>query len=293
LYCKINTQGLDGDRILFRYEAKLLVIEIFKEKKIIATFTETLLLKLDKLRENRSDDIQAITAVHEAGHAVLSIALLNTIPEYIFSITAMADSHGFTRVKNDTNYQAKHMIAKMAAVYLGGMAAEVLVFGEDNKTSGASEDINQATTYVLNMLKTCGMGSTLTHVEVEGVFNNLSVFDHGYKINQEGEQLIKGAYDLATETLTQHKPLLLKIADILSDKQKINKEEINELLKESAPLLFEKLNLKGNNKLIYRETLKKMVASEGRQKEVMSAERSEHKPHVYSLNANSQQERSN
>jgi hypothetical protein len=259
LYVEINTRELTQDKIVFKNKNNSLFVEFYDKEKLIFQYDEVLDLKLNLLRQNKKDNEQAITAVHEAGHAVLTIVLTNRVPEYIYSVTASNTSSGFTRVKNDINYMPKHMIIKRTAIFLGGRAAEQIVFGEENQTTGAEEDIYHATCFVMAMLKNCGMGTKLAKINVEGDFNTLSVFDPKHVINDEGEVLLKTAFTLARKTLQKEKQLLTKLAIYLSDNTTISKAQITELVKENAPSLYTKLENPQDHELNYREKLQALV----------------------------------
>ena len=259
VYCEIKTRKLNHEKIVFRNITNTLMIEFHHDKEIIFQYSEILELKLNLLRQNKKDNEQAITAVHEAGHAVLSIALMNKVPEYIYSVTASITSSGFTRIKNDLNYMAQQMIIKRVAIYFGGRAAEQIIFGKENQTTGAEEDIHNATGYVMHMIKNCGMGTKLAKIKVEEGFNTLSVFDPNYLMNDEGEAMLKKGFVLALETLEKEKLLLTKLADYLADNTSITKEQITELIKVNAAHLSVRLENPNEHELDYRQKLKKLV----------------------------------
>lgn len=259
IYFEINTRDLKQDKVVFRNKDNSLAIEFYYQEKLVFQYVEVLELKLNLLRQNKMDNEQAITAVHEAGHAVLSIALMNRVPEYIYSVTASNASSGFTRIKNDINYMAKQMIIKKVAIFLGGRAAEQIVFGEENQTTGAEEDIHNATSYVMDMIKNCGMGTKLAKIKVEEGFNALSVFDPHYLMNEEGEAMLKQGFVKALETLEKEKLLLTKLAVYLADNTSITKAQITELVKVNAINLFERLENPNECELDYRQKLKQLV----------------------------------
>jgi len=87
------------------------------------------LLNLEKLRESKKDDLQAITAVHESGHAILTALLLNTIPETVISSAADKGVSGFVFSKIKWNYVSKKAVQSRIAAYFGGYIAEEIVFG--------------------------------------------------------------------------------------------------------------------------------------------------------------------
>lgn len=264
VYFEINMNEIDADKVLFRAEGNVLFIDFFKNDVVVNSLSEVLDLNLDKLRKNTKDDLQAITAVHESGHAVVSMALLNTVPEYVYSVTADADSHGFMYARNDIKYVSKKMIIKKVAMLLGGLAAEKLIFGDENITTGADDDLRKATGFVMNMIKTCGMGNVMAHVNIEQGFNNLTLFDPNYRTNIEGERILKAGFELATKTLAGEKQLLLQMADHLCDNRLIKKDEIRSMVKVHSPRITASLETAGTSSLFYRKHLKQLVSSQGK-----------------------------
>lgn len=108
------------DEIFVRAEDNVLVIVDYKKsKKTIHSFSEKQELNLEKLRKNRKDDMQAICAVHESGHAIISMIVLKTLPEMIYSVTAGSDSKGFVYTSFQWNYTSKEEIVKRIAMFLG------------------------------------------------------------------------------------------------------------------------------------------------------------------------------
>lgn len=70
--------------------------------------SEKITLNLERIRSNKLDDLQSITALHESGHAILSATLLHTIPEVIYSRTADADTEGFVYTHLKWEYVARN-----------------------------------------------------------------------------------------------------------------------------------------------------------------------------------------
>ena len=260
VYFEINTNNIQADKVLFTCEEQFLVVEFIKDGSNVYSYKEKLDLNLEKLRKNRKDDLQAITAVHEAGHAVISIALMNNLPEYIYSITADTDSHGFTYIRNEMKFVSKKMILNKLALFMGGLAAEKLIFGEENITTGADDDLRRATKFVMDMLKYCGMGSKKGWINVEDGFNNLTLFDTDNTLNKEGEDLLKKAFALSIETLKKEKELLLKLSDHLADNRLIKKEEIRQMVQNYGIVKNKEVTGTENANLFYRKRLKELVS---------------------------------
>ncbi|GAA3781199.1 hypothetical protein GCM10022271_11860 [Corallibacter vietnamensis] len=207
---------------------------------------------LETMRKPKSDDIQAITAVHESGHATLSAILLKVVPENIRSVTSDPDSLGFVYAKWPWKYIAKHEIEKRVAVFLGGIAAEELVFGKDYITAGASSDIKQATNFVSKMFKFNGMGNNVLGYSTDASDNFLC---HDVsEIELEIKQMVTNGLKLAKETLQTEMKLLLKLSDYLSDNTSINKTDLEQFI--TAYKVTDVKFIEQADHLYYRKVLK-------------------------------------
>lgn len=207
------------------HEGKLL-FRLFARLTLLLDFSEEVSLSLENLRKCTNDDMQAISAVHESGHAVVSVALLRIVPEIVCSVTTSPDNKGFIFSKNDNDYIAKREIPGRVAMLLGGYAAEKIVFGEENITTGATSDISQATHLVCSMLKSCGMDGEAVSFHVEDPVSRYFVYDSDNGVNNRARQLIADALVLAEKTLAENYSLLLEMSKYLSINRAIRKEEI-------------------------------------------------------------------
>ncbi|MBL7894505.1 MAG: hypothetical protein JNK50_04355 [Bacteroidia bacterium] len=234
-----------------------LLINFKKDSKTIQIIKEKVELSLDKLRKNRKDDLQAITAVHEAGHAVLAIALLNTLPEYAYSVTADSESQGFVYTKRKLRYTSKKDIKNRIAVQLGGLVAEKIIFGEENITTGAESDIFNATSFAAEMIKSSGMGSVLGAVSVKSVNTNNYLHDDSLNLNTEILGIINEAKALAEKTLNEEIMLLTKISEHLANNPIIKKEQLKALMLEFGSKIDRNKVLNEKNDEFYRSLLKK------------------------------------
>jgi len=252
---------LNPSRIIFRAEqGDLVTIDYFNRKNLIYSFSEKQILNLEKLRKNRKDDMQAITAVHESGHAIIAITLLKTVPEVIYSVTADTDdSYGFVHTKLKWKYINKEQITKRLAMYLGGYAAEKIIFGEENITTGAEGDISMATNFATTMLKSCGMGSLAASFQVKYFTTNNFIHDESNIMNEEAKTLIQNAFYLAEKTLKEQQALLLKMSDYLSDNRCMNKEMIKEMISKYAESFSENELIENGDLLFYRNHLKEII----------------------------------
>lgn len=216
-------------------------------------------LKLGALRTCKRDDQQAIAAVHESGHAICSALLLGQVPESVVSTTANPDSGGFMFARQPLNFIAKREIPARLATFLGGYAAELLVFGEENLTTGAEGDIGQATHFIARLLKHAGMGDLPARYGIECEENELSLFDRRDAVNDQVAKALRQGLDLAMETLRREERLLLHMADYLSDHRLLTREQVIDLLDRHATD-FDSSSLSVNPSLrFYRRHLKSKV----------------------------------
>ena len=274
---------LSSTEVQLKAKDSTLIVEYLQEKKVLHTFSIELVLNLEKERKSKRDDVQAIVAVHEAGHAVLSSVLLGTVPEIVLSSTAAVDANGSSHIRYKWSYVARKEIKKRLAVDLGGYVAEELVFGRENITTGAEEDIKRATHFITKLLKECGMGKGLpaTYHHAKILETNLHLLDKG-QLTTEAEAWLAAALELAEKTLQKQEKLLLKIADYLSDNHSIDKEQIKKMLSKYASNFDMDSIIENGDHLFYRRYLKEKVATIQVEKKARTAV----DPYVLSLSKN-------
>ena len=228
---RILKNNLNTDHLhLYIEDETQLACGFYENEKLKFTYSDTLHLNLESLRKPKNDELQAIAAVHESGHAVLSVALMHNIPELIVSVTSDSDSIGFVYSKSDKDFLAKNEMIPKAAVHLGGIVAEELIFGEENVTAGASSDLANATGFIMRMLKNNGMGSKKVNYARSFIDESMNIHDT-YEVENEALVLLDQAKELAIKTLKKERKLLLVLSDILSSQSRLEKVEITELIK--------------------------------------------------------------
>lgn len=171
-------------------------------------------------------------AVHEAGHAVVGIALMGKRPLQVCARTSSRSTHGFVvweRPQHHTPFTRGMAIPRLAMT-LGGWAAETLHFGEDGLSAGCGSDIAQATGVALNLLSAQGMSGlpilTAQHPTADG--RGI----HSLSLDRDAlaAQWIKEAADQATAVLKQERKLLDAVAKALIERGSLNSEEVGELV---------------------------------------------------------------
>lgn len=230
IFAEMAIKNIDADKLSISYKDNILEINCYSKNKIVFTIQKPHEFELKKLRKNRKDDQQAISAVHESGHAVLSITLLNTIPSVIYSITSDNDNEGFVYTKLNRGYMSKSELLPRVAMLLGGYTAEKLIFGEDYLTSGANTDIERATTFVSRMLKTQGMGDApvLYATSQNDPRENYHAI---HEIEAQIKKTIQEGEKLACHALEKEKTLLLEISRFLSNNRMVEKAKIKKFIK--------------------------------------------------------------
>ena len=186
-----------------------------------------------------------ITAYHESGHAILFHLLPDVGPVYTVSIIPTGTgAAGYTMPlpEKDEMFNTKGKMLQDITVSLGGRVAEELIF--DDITTGASQDIKQATAYAKSMVTKFGMSEALGLVSYGD--DNDEVFigrDFGHTSRGYGEQvattidsevkrIIDECYDRAKTIIKEHEAVLYKCADLLLEKEKITREEFEALFEE-------------------------------------------------------------
>ncbi len=181
-----------------------------------------------------------MTAYHEAGHALVAWCLPNADRVHKISIVARGSMGGHTSLipEEDRYLWTKNQFSDRMAVTMGGRVAEQIIF--DEVTTGASNDLEQATKIALGMIKRYGMSESLgprTFGKVqEMVFLGREISeerDYGDKvaeeIDEEVKALIVSAYTEAEGLLITHKPKLVRLAEYLIEYETVSGEAMNRL----------------------------------------------------------------
>jgi len=271
---EILLKNLEPDLMRISVQNRNLICTYLFESKVILKQQIEIKTPLRDIRKSRHDDIQAITAVHESGHAILSAILLHTIPQVIYSVTSDADNLGFVYSKLAWDYISRKELIPRVAMMLGGYVAEELVFGKDYLTAGASDDIDKATTFLSDMYKQNGMGDLPIKITIPDIQDNNSYHNYG-PLEEVIKHAIETALDLARKTLITEKKLLLVMSNYLSDNRMLKKVEIEKLINDNASIQIDYIT--NGDLLYYRNQLKKAVVCP-------DVNLSENKSNMYSLN---------
>ncbi|MDD6215298.1 MAG: ATP-dependent zinc metalloprotease FtsH [Roseburia sp.] len=188
-----------------------------------------------------SENEKRITAFHEAGHAILFHLLPDVGPVYSVSIIPTgAGAAGYTMPlpEKDEMFNTKGKMLQDIIVSLGGRVAEELVF--DDITTGASQDIKQATQLAKSMVTKYGMSDNIGLIcydnDDDEVFIGRDLaHTRGYSegvasaIDQEIKRIIDDSYEKAKTMIMEHRNVLDACAALLLEKEKINQQEFEAL----------------------------------------------------------------
>ncbi len=200
---------------------------INQEGQAIKIVTDEVNLKLENLRKSHEPEIQAHTAVHEAGHAVLAALTLRIIPALVVSRTASDSAEGFCQINFPKGPVTRDSLKKDIIITLGGFVAEKLVFGEEFTSTGVYADIEEASSLANKAVRNYAMGKDAIHLAVEATANEDSFFINK-KYQEEAIKLVKECEEEALRLMANNKLLLLKIADFLTNNSKMEANAIEE-----------------------------------------------------------------
>ncbi|MDD7049248.1 MAG: ATP-dependent zinc metalloprotease FtsH [Lachnospiraceae bacterium] len=193
-----------------------------------------------------SEKEKRITAYHETGHAILFHVLPDMDPVYTISVIPTGPgAAGYTmpQPENDNMFSTRGKMMQQIMVDLGGRAAEEIIF--DDITTGASQDIKQATNTARSMVTKYGMSSRLGLVnygeDSEEVFIGR---DWGHTksysenvasaIDEEVKEIIENCHAQARRLIEEHRYVLDTCAQRLMEKEKLNRVEFEAIFAEEA-----------------------------------------------------------
>ena len=230
-----TTAGFTGaDLANLLNEAALLTARDGK-KKIDMEEIQKALIKIGVGTEKKtrviSEKEKYITAYHEGGHAILFEVLSELDPVHSISIipTGMAGGYTMPLPGEDRMYMTKMMMEQEIISLLGGRAAEELVIKDI--TTGASNDIERATSMARDMVTKYGMSELLGPIQFGGDWGHARNYGEGVAatIDQEVNRIVTDAYREAKRLLQENMEMLHATAKLLVEKEKVTGDEFRSL----------------------------------------------------------------
>ena len=225
----INEAALRADR-----NNRTVVTEADLEESI-----ETVIAGYQKKNAVLSDDEKKVVAYHEIGHALVAAMQSHSAPvQKITIIPRTSGALGYTMQvdQGDKYLLTKQELENKIATFTGGRAAEELVFGE--VTTGASNDIEQATKLARAMITRYGMSDDFDMVALETVSNQYLGGDASLacsadtqnEIDRKVVELVKRQHEKASKILADNRAKLDELAKYLYEKETITGEEFMSIL---------------------------------------------------------------
>jgi len=192
-----------------------------------------------------SDEEKENTAYHEVGHALLAKLLKNCDPLHKVSIIPRGMALGITLTLPEKDHltMRKQQLLDRISMILGGRVAEELIYGKDNVTTGASNDLEKVSALARSMVTTYGMsekmgnlayGKDQEHVFMGRNFGHTRDFSEeiAADIDKEVKRIVDEQYDLAKQLLIDNKDMLEYIAKQLLEKETLDEKEFEEMMNE-------------------------------------------------------------
>lgn len=166
-----------------------------------------------------------ITAYHEIGHALISsIVLPNEKISKVTIIPSTKGAGGYTlSIPEDSLYQSKEYLINRIMVLLGGRVAEEIIFGKDNITTGAHNDLQKSTSIAYKMVTEYGMGETLGLLNMGSLKHELSINEND--IIKECKSLVDNIYIKVKDILLKEKKQLDILSEKLLEKETLYEED--------------------------------------------------------------------
>ncbi len=193
-----------------------------------------------------SEKRKTLVAYHEAGHALVGALMPDYDPVQKISIIPRGRAGGLTwftpsEDRMESGLYSRSYLQNQMAVALGGRIAEEIIFGEEEVTTGASNDLQQVARVARQMVMRFGMSEKLGPVALGRQQGNMflgrdiaSERDFSEEtaavIDDEVSQLVAEAYRRAKDVLISNKHVLDKLANMLVDKETVDSEELQDLL---------------------------------------------------------------
>jgi cell division protease FtsH len=229
-------------------EAALLAAKRDKEKIGMADFEDAkdkVYMGLERKSKVIKEEDRKVTAYHEGGHALAARFLPETDAVNKITIVPRGSSAGITWfLPEERDFKFKDQLESELAVVFGGRVAEEIVF--NRISTGAANDIKQATDLAQKMVRSWGMSDDLGPISYakgeEQVFLGREISQHrdyseatAQKIDEEINKLVKNSYKRAKTVLNENLDILHKLAGVLLEKETVMGKELDELIHSLRP----------------------------------------------------------
>jgi cell division protease FtsH len=244
-----GTPGLSGaDLENLVNEAALLAAKRDKERVEMVDFEDSkdkVYMGLERKSKVIKEEDRKITAYHEGGHALVARFSPETDAVNKITIVPRGRAAGVTWfLPEERDFKFKDQLENELSVAFGGRAAEEIIF--NRISTGAANDIKQATALAQTMIRNWGMSDKLGPLSYskgeEQIFLGREISQHrdysestAQMIDEEINKLIKDAYQRAENVLKENLDILHKLAALLLEQETVQGKELDELITELRP----------------------------------------------------------
>ena len=229
-------------------EAALLAAKRNKEKIDMSDFEDSkdkVYMGLERKSKVIKEEDRETTAYHEGGHALVARFLPDTDEVNKITIIPRGRAAGITWfLPEERDYKYKDQLENELAIAFGGRVAEEIVF--NRISTGAANDIKQATDLAQKMIRSWGMSEELGPLSYakneEQIFLGREIAQHrdysdetARKIDEEIKSLINKSYSRAKTVLNKNLDILHKLAELLLEKETVSGKELDELILSLRP----------------------------------------------------------
>ncbi|XP_011136885.1 ATP-dependent zinc metalloprotease YME1 homolog [Harpegnathos saltator] len=181
----------------------------------------------------RDEEVNRITAYHEAGHALVAFFTKDATPLHKVTIVPRGPSLGHTSYmhEKDVYHVTKSQLLANMDAMMGGRAAEEIIFGPEKVTTGASSDLAEATKIAETMVKNYGMSEKVgfrSILENKKLFSNENTYapSTNETIDNEVKQLLQESYERAKAILKAHAKEHKQLAEALLQYETLNADDV-------------------------------------------------------------------
>jgi len=224
--------------------ARRLLSEISMDE--VSDAIERVMVGPEKKDRVMSEKRKRLVAYHESGHALVGALMPDYDPVQKISIIPRGNAGGLTfftpsEERMESGLYSRAYLQNQMAVALGGRVAEEIVYGEDEVTTGASNDLQQVARVARQMVTRFGMSDRLGPVALGrsqgGMFLGRDIAaerdfseDTAAAIDEEVSDLVAVAYKRATSVLSDNRSVLDELAEMLVEKETVDADDLQELL---------------------------------------------------------------
>jgi len=232
-----NVNEIYCDTIEYSYKNKKILVSFYENGSLVGNTEHKIHLRLESLRNNKGNDLQTLTAIHEAGHAVAMVALFNKLPIQVLSVTTDPVNSGFTldRIEEDS-ITNRDIIDKKISVSLAGRAAEIIVFGDELISTGASSDLEYATGLVIRSYRKWNLKGRLGVFTLAEDDDSLMKEHSDYDTQKDAVLELRRIMQNTVALLEKHKPLLLQIGKYLTTHTSISQTKLREHIRKYSDI---------------------------------------------------------